>query len=420
MLYDQALLAMAYVEAHQVTGKERYAQVAREILKYVLRDMTSPEGAFYSAEDADSEGKEGTFYVWKPSEVKEILGEKVGALLCRYYGIREEGNFEEGMSIPHVTVAPESFAKREGMGLEEWRETLERGRETLFSAREKRIHPLKDDKILASWNGLMIAALCKADRALGEPRYGEAAGRAAQFVLSRMVDEGGRLLRRYRDGEPAYAGYLEDYAFLVWGLLELYETRFDLRHLEKGLTLSRAMMDLFWDDGGGGFFFSGEGNETLIARAKEAHDGALPSGNSVAATNLFRLGRMTGDVSLEKRAEELLHGFAAQVAAVPMAHTHLLMALDFRLGPSREIVVAGDRGAMGTRAMLEAVQTPFLPHTVLLLKEEGRAGERLAALAPFTQSLTARDGTPTAYVCENFACRQPETNLEALKKSLGP
>jgi len=418
MLYDQASLAVAFTEAFQATGKDGYAQVTREILTYVLRDMTSPEGAFYTAEDADSEGREGLFYVWRPEEVKKHLGDELGDLFCRFYGMSETGNFEDGLSIPHVQVDPGAFAERRGMTLDDLEARLREARARLFAIREQRVHPLKDDKILTSWNGLMIAALAKASQALREPEYAAAARRAAEFVLTRMKTQEGRLLRRFREGEVAYAGYLDDYAFLVWGLIELYETTFEVRYLEEAVAMNRVMLDLFWDEAGGGLYFTGSGNERLISRGKEAHDGALPSGNSVAALNLLRLGRMTGDTELEKRAEGIFRAFGGQVAALPMAHTHFLMAVDFMLGPSQEIVISGDLAVAATQSMVDLVHRVFLPNRVLMLKEEGKEGERLATLASYVEPLGPVDGRPTAYVCENFACSKPVTDLDGLRERL--
>jgi uncharacterized protein YyaL (SSP411 family) len=285
MLYDQALLSLAYTEAYQVTGKVEFAQVAREIFTYVLRDMTAPEGGFYSAEDADSEGEEGLFYVWTPKEVKEHLGEETGDLYCRFYGITEEGNFEEGLSIPHMRIPLQTFAKKEGMDTTRFETILKDARKVLFDLRKKRVHPLKDDKILTSWNGLMIAAFAKGYEALGNEAYAEAAKRAAGFILQNLRTADGRLLRRYRHGDAAYPGYLDDYAFLVWGLIELYEATFEVSYLEEAVALNKAMIDIFWDKQGGGLFFTGKGNEPLITQSKEIYDGALPSGNSVAVLN---------------------------------------------------------------------------------------------------------------------------------------
>jgi hypothetical protein len=418
MLYDQALLAMAFTEAFLVTGNSQYAQTTREILAYVLRDMTSPEGAFYSAEDADSEGKEGLFYVWNPVQVKACLGERLGDLFCRFYGITEEGNFEEGLSIPHITADLDSFATIKGMQSVELVGSLRDARERLFLERQRRIHPLKDDKVITGWNGLMIAALSKAAQALGEPAYEEAARRAADFLLSRMKTASGRLMRRFRLEEVAFPGYLEDYAFLIWGLIDLYETTFRIQYLEEALSLSRTMMDLFWSERHGGFFFMGSDNEPLIAQAREAYDGAVPSGNSVAALNLLRLGRMTGDVHLEDRAHRTIQAFAAQIAAAPMAHTQFLNAVDFLLGPTQEIVLSGDPEGAAAKAMIRAVHGTFFPNRVLLLRADGSEGKRLFSVAPYTERLVPLGDQATAFLCQDFACKSPVTDVEELLSAM--
>jgi hypothetical protein len=409
---------MAYVEAGQALGKKAYQDAAREIFAYVLRDMTSPEGGFYSAEDADSEGHEGRFYVWRPEEAEKHLGKEEGDLFCRFYGITPEGNFEEGASIPHIPQPLPAFAKGEKMPEEELEAILRRGREKLFAVREKRVHPLKDDKILTSWNGLMIAALAKGGQALQDPAYSGAAARAADFILGRLRTPQGRLLRRYREGEAAIPGFLEDYAFLVWGLIELYEATFEVRYLEEAVDLTQRMIEFFWDEERGGFYFSGRENENLIARPKELYDGATPSGNSVAALNLLRLARMTGKADLEDKAGRLLRAFSAAVAEAPMAFTQFLNFLDYSLGPSQEIVLAGDPGWETTRAMAAEIQRKFHPSKILLFREEGDGGRRLAALCPFTEGMHPLGGKATVYLCEGYACKTPITDMAALRTAL--
>ena len=418
MLYDQALLAVVYTEAYQATGKVEFAQVAREIFTYVLRDMMAPHGGFYSAEDADSEGKEGLFYLWTPQEVKGHLGEEVGGLFCRFFDISETGNFEEGPSIPHMPVSVQIFAKKEGMDLTDARTALENARNRLFDIRRKRVHPLKDDKILTSWNGLMIAALARGYQVFGDQAYAKAARRAADFILMNLRTAGGRLLRRYRQGDAAYPGYLDDYAFLVWGLIELYEATFGISYLEEAIALNEAMIGIFWDKGEGGLYFTGRGNESLITRSKEIYDGALPSGNSVAALNFLRLGRMTGSIDLEQRAEQLLRAFSGQVADHPMGYTQLLVALDFMVGPSQEIVIAGDPSLASTRAMINTIQRSFLPNKVLLLRIQGSEGKRIASLAPFVKAMGSVNNQPAVYLCEKYACKTPITDLDALEAAL--
>jgi uncharacterized protein YyaL (SSP411 family) len=418
MLYDQAMLAMAYMEAYQVTGKAKFGQVAREIFTYVLRDMTAPEGGFYCAEDADSEGKEGLFYVWTPAEVKKNLGEKTGGFFCRFYEISDAGNFEDGHSIPHVPVDPEIFANTEGMGLKEFESLLEDARMQLFVARKKRVHPLKDDKILTSWNGLMIAAFAKGYQVFGDQTYADAAGKAVDFIMKNLRTTDGRLLRRYRQGEAAHPGYLDDYAFLVWGFIELYEATFDVSCLEVAIALNQAMLDIFWDKQEGGLYFTGKGNETLITRSKEIYDGALPSGNSVAALNFLRLGRITGNPGLEQKAEQLTGAFSKEVASIPMAYTQLLVALDFMFGPTQEIVIAGDPSLETTQAMVKAVRKSFIPNKIVLLYSDGPDGQRLEGISPFVKNMYPIKKKSTAYVCQQYACKTPITDAAQLEQIL--
>ncbi len=415
MLYDQALLAMAYTEAYQATGKVRFAEVAREIFAYVLRDMVAPHGGFYSAEDADSEGKEGLFYLWTPQEVKGHLGEELGDLFCRFFDISETGNFEEDRSIPHTPVSLQIFAKKEGIDLTGLETALKDARNRLFDIRKKRVHPLKDDKILTSWNGLMIAALAKGYQVLGDQAYADAARGAADFILKNLRTARDRLLRRYRQGDAAYPGYLDDYAFLVWGLIELYEATFEIPYLEEAIALNEAMIDIFWDKQDDGLYFTGKGNESLITRSKEIYDGAIPSGNSVATLNFLRLGRMTGNIDLERRAEKLLRAFSRQLTDHPMGYTQLLVALDFMVGPNREIVIAGDPALESTQAMITTIQRSFLPNKVLLLRPHGSEGKRLASLSPFVEAMGSVNKQPTVYVCEEYTCKTPVTDLDALK-----
>ncbi len=424
MLYDQALLMVAYTEAYQATHNPFYGAVAREIATYVLRDLSSPEGAFYSAEDADSEGEEGKFYVWRRSEVEAILGPEEADLYSSAYGVEVEGNWRDeaagrkpGTNIPHWAADPAALAREFEIGPEELARRLEASRQKLFAARGRRVHPHKDDKVLTAWNGLMIAALSKGAQALEEPSFAEAAGRAVAFLEKKLVRADGRLLARYRDGEAAHPAYLDDYAFLCWGLLELYEATFAVRHLDRALQLAREMERLFWDEGEGGFYFTGNDGEKLLARTKEIYDGATPSGNSVAAWVLARLGRMTAQPELERRAEAIVRAFSGTTAKVPSVHTQLLAALDFMVGPTREIVIAGDPAEPAARSMIQAVRRRFLPRQVLLVKTPEEAAA-LEALAPFVKEQRPAGGKPTAYFCENYACQAPVTSVAELERAL--
>jgi uncharacterized protein len=419
MLYDQAMLAIAYTEAFQVTGKQEYRQVCREIFEYVLRDMTDSQGAFYSAEDADSEGKEGLFYVWTPQEVKAVLGEEAGNTYCRFYGITSEGNFEDHLSIAHISE-PDAGAAQEPRGdAEKQKLLLEDAARKLFAAREQRIHPLKDDKILTSWNGLMIAALAKGYQALRDPLYLHAAARAADFILSSLRQESGKLFRRYRQGEIAHQACADDYAFLIWGLIELYQAGFGVRYFEHAIRIQQWMLDRFWDEEEGGFFYTAHDGERLILRDKEIYDGAVPSSNSVAALNLLRLARMTGNTTWEEKGVRLFQAFFQLVADYPSAYTQFLHAVDFALGPGLEIAIAGDLDRESTQKMVESLHAPFLPNRVLIHSRKPEEAERLVALAPFAADLQSNNGEPTVFICENYACRIPITNRDELQRVLG-
>jgi len=425
MLYDQALLTLAYIECAQATGNRFYAAVAREIVTYVMRDLTGAEGGFLSAEDADSEGEEGKFYVWTSAEIRQVLGEEEAALVEAAFGVEEGGNWIDpvhggipGTNILHVSGDPREIAERFSLTPADLGVRLDQARERLLAARSRRVRPHRDDKVLTSWNGLMIAAAARTAQVLGEPAFAEAAGRAAFFVLDRLRREDGRLLARWRDGEAAHAGYLDDYAFFIWGLLELYEATFEPAFLADAILLADAMEELFADAVGGGYFFTGTDGEPLLARPKEIYDGAMPSGNSVAALILLKLSRFTGDSVYENRAERLFRAFAGSAERLPSAHAQLLAALDFAIGPSREIVIAADRSDPRVAALLVAVRRPFVPNKVVLLRPAVGDGGPLRDLSPYVAAQTARDGAPTAYVCERFACKEPVTDAAALTSLL--
>ena len=419
MLYDQAMLAMAYTEAFQVTGNRFHADATRDIFEYVMRDMQGSHGGFFSAEDADSEGEEGLFYVWTPDQVKAVLGEERAALFCGFYDITAAGNFEHSRSIPHRPKSIEVFAGMRGLEAHELGGMLEACRRELYTEREKRIHPLKDDKVLTSWNGLMVAAMARGFQAVGEPSWLQSAIRAADFVVENLIDDSGRLCRRYRDGEVAHLGCLDDYAFFIWGLLELYEASLDVRFLERALALNGDMLRLFWDESGGGCFFTGSDAEALIVRDKPIYDGAIPSGNSVATLNLLRLGRMTGDTRLEELGERILKTFAGLVADHPSAFTQFLNALDFALGPGQEVVLVGDAEASDFKGMLETLHRTFAPRRVLVGLPDGPGSHRIIELCPYVGSLNPSDGKARVYLCENHACRRPVEDIESLRRVLG-
>ncbi len=414
MLYDQALLLMAYTEACQVTGKAEYEQTAREIATYVLRDMTSPEGAFYSAEDADSEGEEGKFYVWTPAETLAALGPDEAGLFNRFYDVTAAGNFES-RNVLHQTREIEVFSRAEGLEPDEVARRLAAAREKLFEVRRNRVPPLKDDKVLTAWNGLMIAGLARAGAALGEPELIRAAARAADFILANREPDTGRLFRRWRQDEKTWPAFADDYAFFIWGLIELYQAGFGMENLAAARDLQGLMDEYYWDSG---YFLTPHDGEELIVRDKEFFDGATPASNSVAALNLLRLARLTGEAAWEEKAEQIIGLYAGVMGAQAMAHTQFLNALDFALGPTQEAVVVAGGDEDETRAVLDLLRGQFRPRRVLLFKPAGPDGERLAEVAPWTAAHEAREGRVTLYVCQNFACQEPAVGLEQIKAAL--
>ena len=425
MLYDQAMLTLAYTEAFAATGNAEYERTARDVLAYVLRDMTSDEGGFYSAEDADSEGEEGKFYLWSIEQLREVLGEDEAAFAADIFNFEPDGNYLDessraptGSNIAHLQGSHAEAARRLEMEPHEFEERLESIRNKLFTAREKRIHPLKDDKVLTDWNGLMAAAMAKAGRVFGNQEWVSAAERAVNFVLATMRAEDGRLMHRYREGSASVRAFLDDYVFLTWACLELYHATADPRHLRRAVDLQDETVNRFWDDDNGGFYFTADDAEELLVRQKEVYDGAVPSGNSVAMANLVQLSRLTGRTAFDDRSAAVAAAFANEVARMPSAHTHLMTALQAAAGPSLEVVITGDPGAPDTAQLMQAVRTRYLPHAVVLVVPDGRSGEQIRRLAPFTESYASIDGTAAAYVCRDFQCKLPTTDPAKLAELL--
>ncbi|HYU57988.1 MAG TPA: thioredoxin domain-containing protein [Actinomycetota bacterium] len=399
MLYDNAQLARLYLHAWQVTGTGWYAAVVRETLDYLLREMRAPEGGLYSAQDADSEGVEGKFYLWPYDELRAVAGEDV----ARWLGALPDGN-REGTNILWRAGGDPSPA--------DW----PAARERLYAAREERVRPATDDKVLAGWNGLAIQALAEAGRALGEPRYVEAAGAAAGFVLERMRREDGRLLRAWRDGRTSGPAYAEDHAILAAALLVLHETTFDLRWLAEARALADELVRLFRDRDGGGFFQTGADAEALVVRPKDLFDNAVPSGNSVAAEVLLRLHLLSGEAEYERAAVSALRVARPLMERASGAAGHALQALDLYLSPAREVAVVGEPAAADTHALAAEVWRRFLPNVVLAVARPGDPDA--AKVAPLLEGREARDGRATAYVCARFACRRPVTDPAALAEQL--
>jgi len=398
MLYDQALIAIAYLEAFQATGTPGYRQVAEEIFAYVLGEMTAPDGGFFSGQDADTQGEEGTCYLWTPSEIAAAIGHDEARLFCRLFGVTEQGNFEN-RNILHLPLSPETFAIREGIMPELLLADLERWRQTLLSLRQRRVRPFRDEKVLTAWNGLMIAALARGYALTGEKSYLAAAQRAAAFVAMELTTPDGRLLRSCHQGKAAIPAFLEDYAFYVWGLIELHQATLEQAYLDRARSLTGEMLRLFDGASGEGLYETGNDSEQLPVRQQNSHDGVLPSGNSVAAFNLFRLGRITGDESFLRAGEVIVRTFMGGVASQPLASLHLLAAADFHLGTVMTITLAGNREELGE--MLHTVRRRFLPQ--LALRHGDESG-----------GFPAVGGLPTAYVCAGGACRPPLTGAEAL------
>jgi uncharacterized protein len=414
MLYDQALLALAALEAFQASDDGFFNIMADEILQYVVRDLAHPDGGFCSGEDADTEGGEGTFYLWTPEQVREVLGEEHGTVFALCYEISEEGNFE-GSNIPRLELDLNQWANYFGIETARLGEVLALGRQLLFEARQKRVRPHRDDKVLTSWNGLMIAALAKGAKILSRPEYLKQATGAADFILDRMRDDQGRLLRRYRRGEAAVPGFLEDYAFFCWGLIELYQAGFEQRFLQAALELTQKMEHLF-SDGRGHFYDTAEDAEQVLVRNRTFLDDALPSGNSAAALNLLRLGSLTGERDLEKRGEAVLKASLEQVERYPTNSSLLLQALDFALGPKQIVVLVPGENGETTEAMLMALRSRFLPRTLILKTDP--AEESLAAIALPVRGKTARNGQTTAYLCRGRTCLAPVQSVEELVELL--
>ena len=414
MLYDTALLVPAYLEAHLATGSEAYARVARECVDWVLREMTTPEGGFASSQDADSEGEEGRFFVWTPEELAGVLGPKRGARAAAWYGVTEEGNFEHGKSALWRHEPPEKVAEALRCDPGELASEMEAARAELWKAREKRVHPGTDDKVLASWNGLMISALAQCHQILGEERALEAARRAARFLLGTMRRADGRLRATSRAGRAHLDAYLDDHAFLIQALIDLYESDFDERWLREALALEAIVAERFADREKGGWYTTADDHETLIARLKNPHDGALPSGNGVQALNLLRLAELTGRGELAQRAERAIRSLGAMVNHYPSAFSQLLLAVDFLAAGPREIVIAGAPSGDAARALLATVRRTFLPQRVVAsARPEADAG-----LVPLVEGKEAGPTGARAYVCRNYACREPVETPEDLGRAL--
>jgi hypothetical protein len=427
MLYDQAMLILAYTETAQITGNPVFSQAAKEVATYVLRDLILPEGGFACGEDADSEGVEGKFYVWSTSEIKEILSQEDAALFLAAFNFQDEGNFEDeatgqktGENIPYLSPDLARIASGLGIAPDDLDERLNTVLHAVFRARQKRVRPHRDDKALTDWNGLAVAALARAGFILNEPHLISAARRAAEFLLSRLADgpDGSAgLLHRYRDGEAGIPGFFDDYAYLSLGLIELYQADFDPAWLAAAVRLTDASILRFRDSEGGGFFLTPHDGEKLFMRPKDAQDGAIPSGNSVAMGNLLRLSGLTGREDYRVLAEETGRAFGALIKAMPGGFTHMLCAVEAMQTPGYEVTIATHAPSEQTRAMLEALRRTYAPGMVVHLRTDA-SKDALAALAPYTAGQLPLEDTVTAYVCSGGACVSMLHDPESLARFL--
>jgi uncharacterized protein YyaL (SSP411 family) len=407
MLYDQALLALAYTEAFQATSSRRYGLAAKEIIEYTLRDLAQPQGGFYSAQDADTEGEEGKFYLWTMDEVLDALSPADADLAVHIFGLKPEGNFvdasgkQNGKNILHFDESLEELAPYKGLTLEELITRVHNIRDALFEVRKKRIPPAKDDKVLTDWNGLMIAALAKAGNVLNEANYLEYAMKTADFLLNQMCDRDDTLYHRYAKGERAVEGFLDDYAFFVFGLIELYEASFEEKYLLAAKELTQKMREKFWDEKNGGFYFTSAEPDAGMHRMKQVYDGAVPSGNSVALLNLLRLSRMFNEPAFEEMTNRLIKAFSQEIETAPEAYTWLLASVDFAVGQSQNVVVVGDSKQKDTLDMLAALRKQYLPNLVVSVRQSSETGLGYEKI----------EGKATAYVCVGQTCLPPTNSV---------
>ncbi|HEX6291138.1 MAG TPA: thioredoxin domain-containing protein [Herpetosiphonaceae bacterium] len=413
MLYDNAQLARAYLHAYQLTGNAEYRRIVEETLDYVKREMTAPEGGYYAAQDADSEGVEGKFFVWSLAEVRQALGEDA-ALFAQIYDVTASGNWEH-TNILHLPRPLEEIARVTGQPVDRLRDVAERGRRKLFALREQRVHPGLDDKVLTNWNGLMLAAMAEAGRVLKREDYLDSARRNAEFVLSTLSRDG-RLLHTYKDGQAKIRGFLSDYALYAEGLLALYRATCETRWLSAARDLAEHMLDHFWDDTDGGFFQTSDEHETLIARPKDLFDEAVPSGNAVAAHVLLQLAALVGDPEYDRRGRATIELVTGGIQRYPSAFATMLNALDFALATPREIAIVGDRADPATQRMLAALDERFLPNVIVA----AAAPDDTAAveLIPLLRDRPQQHAQPTAYVCRSFVCSLPTTDIATMVQQL--
>lgn len=420
MLYDQAMISIASIEAFQLTKNENFSNIAKEIFTYVLRDMSSEDGGFYSAEDADSEGEEGKFYLWSESEIKSLLG-KDSDKIIELFNIEKNGNFEDeatkhknSLNILFLSSDLNSFCEKYNLNTNEFSEKLNILKNKLFLEREKRIHPYKDDKILVDWNGLMIAAFSIGGRVLGNAEYIKVAEKAVSFILNNLKNKDGSLMHRFRDGEAAINANLDDYAFLIWGLIELYESTFKIEYLNRALEFNKFLIKHFWDEKSGGFYFTPDFGEELIVRKKEIYDGAIPSGNSVSLMNLIKLSKITRDSDLTKFVDMQIKAFSEEIKDSPHAYTQFLYSLDFYLSSPCEVILVGRKDEIQKTAMVKEINSFYKPNKIVIFKDIDNLSE-IESTLNYLKDYKELNSKTTVYICENFACREPVNSIEDLK-----
>jgi len=425
MLYDQAMIAMIYLEAYQATEKETYAQTVRSIMTYVFNQLTSPHGAFYCAQDADTEGEEGKFYLWTSEQIRESLSKGKADFACSVFDIQEEGNFVEqmagqrvGQNILHMPKTISELAGEMNVSESIVLKHIDDIRNKLLAEREKRPRPYTDDKILTDWNGLMIASLARAGSVLNDVQYIQAAEKAFGFILHHLRQSDGTLLHRFRDHESAVHGFLNDYVFLTWAAIELYEATFKADYLEIALHLTEQTLNDFWDAKDGGFYLTGKDSNDLVVRTKDLYDGAIPAGSSVAMMNLLRLSRMTGNTKYEDKAYQTQRSVAHIVRKAPFGYTQLLLAIDFAVGPTHEVVITGNSNAKDTRQMLQALYSKYIPNKVVIFRPAEEKSPPIMRLAKFTEPYKPLDSRATAYVCRDFSCQPPTEDIHEMLELL--
>ena len=413
MLYDNALLPLVYLEAWQATKNSFFTDVAKQTLDWTLSEMRNKKGGFYSAQDAESDGKEGTYYVWTKDEVVQILDQRNAEIFSKHYGVSEEGNFEKNNNILHITNEPQKIASEMGTSEDDVKQALKQAKKTMLKHRDSRTKPATDDKVLTSWNGLMISALAKAYQVLEDERYLRAAERSANFILNNLLN-GEELFRRWRDGEAAVDGLLEDYAFMVMGLIDLYESNFDVSRLEAALKLNGVMIDRFLDKDGGGFYSTKQGKTDLIARVKDAHNGATLSGNGVAALNLAKISEFTSDDKMRSLSKKTVLAFWDGLELNPERYAQMLCALDFLTGQPKEIVLAGKSDEFND--ILREIRQTLIPNKVVAFSPDEQ--DTLTKIMPMLEDKSPLNNKPTVYVCQNHICKRPVNDVEPLKKLL--